>query len=83
MAGYIIHFTSSIRSISQVGHFVGRGALLSTTLVLTLLPALLSLFDGVIMKGINRSEEKKRRRLQKVHAIIEAKKEPSSVEESN
>lgn len=37
---------------TQIGHFVGRGALLSTVLVLTLLPALLSLFDKKIISRI-------------------------------
>ena len=63
MAGYTIHFTSTIRSISQIGHFVGRGALLSTVLVLTLLPALLSLFDKKIISRINKKEEKKHKKL--------------------
>ena len=63
VVGYIIYFTSSIRSISQVGHMVGRGALLSMALVLILLPALLSFFDKIIIKQIKRSEEKKQRKL--------------------
>ncbi len=62
VVGYIIYFTSSIRSISQVGHMVGRGALLSMSLVLILLPALLSTFDKTIIKQIKRSEEKKQRK---------------------
>ncbi len=59
VVGYIIYITSSIRIISQVGHFVGRGTLLSMTLVLVLLPALLSLFDKIILKRINKQNSQK------------------------
>ncbi|MCJ7854818.1 MMPL family transporter [Lachnospiraceae bacterium NSJ-143] len=69
VVGYIIYFTSSIRSISQVGHFVGRGAFLSVLLVLTLLPALLSLFDRTIMHRLKHVEEKKKKKLLKKKKI--------------
>lgn len=59
VVGYIIYITSSMRVISQVGHFVGRGALLSMTLVFTLLPALLVIFDKTIMRQIKKAEAKK------------------------
>lgn len=48
MVGYLLYFTSSIQAISQVGRLVGRGALLSMILVLSLLPALLAAFDKPI-----------------------------------
>ncbi|MBS6644184.1 MAG: MMPL family transporter [Clostridiaceae bacterium] len=50
VVGYLLYFTSSIQAISQVGRLVGRGALLSMVLVLSLLPALLSAFDRQIQK---------------------------------
>ncbi|MCI6140218.1 MAG: efflux RND transporter permease subunit [Clostridiaceae bacterium] len=48
LAGYIIHFISSTAAIGDLGHLIGRGALLSVLLVLTVLPALLVLFDRMI-----------------------------------
>lgn len=54
VVGYLLFFTSSIQAISQVGRLVGRGALLSMLLVLSLLPALLSAFDRQILRGQNR-----------------------------
>lgn len=50
VVGYGLYFTSTIQGISQIGHLVGRGALLSMILVLSLLPALLALFDKTIEK---------------------------------
>lgn len=62
VVGYLLFFTSSIQAISQVGRLVGRGALLSMILVLSLLPALLSLFDKQIQKQQERSIKRKERR---------------------
>ena len=50
VVGYLLYFTSSIQTISQVGRLVGRGAILSMLLVLSLLPALLSVFDKQVMR---------------------------------
>ncbi len=65
VVGYLLFFTSSIQAISQVGRLVGRGAVLSMVLVLSLLPALLSLFDRQIQKQQERSARRKERRLLK------------------
>lgn len=65
VVGYLLYFTSTIVAIQQVGHMVGRGAILSVGLVLTLLPALLAAFDGVITKEQQRAarrEEKRKER---------------------
>ena len=48
-AGYIIGRQCSIYYIYSIGLLVSRGALMSVLLVLTLLPALLSLFDRWIL----------------------------------
>lgn len=61
VVGYLLYFTSSIQAISQVGRLVGRGALLSMLLVLSLLPALLAAFD----KPIRKQQEKARIRAEK------------------
>lgn len=48
LAGYIIHFISTTAAIGDLGHLIGRGAVYSVCLVLTVLPALLVLFDRII-----------------------------------
>lgn len=50
LAGYIVHFISTTAAIGDLGHFIGRGGLLSVMLVLTLLPALLVLCDPLIIE---------------------------------
>ncbi len=64
VVGYLLYFTSSIQAISQVGRLVGRGAVLSMVLVLSLLPALLSTFDKQIQKQqLSAAKRKEKRRL--------------------
>ena len=48
-AGYIVGKQSSIYYIYSIGFLISRGALMSVLLVLTLLPALLALFDRVLI----------------------------------
>ena len=48
LAGYIIYFISSTAAIGDLGHLIGRGGLFSMALVLTVLPALLVSFDGIV-----------------------------------
>lgn len=62
VVGYLLFFTSSIQAISQVGRLVGRGAILSMVLVLSLLPALLSTFDKQIQNQQARAAARKMRR---------------------
>lgn len=64
VVGYLLFFTSSIQAISQVGRLVGRGAILSMVLVLSLLPALLTVFDKPIQKQQKKAEQKKARKVQ-------------------
>ena len=61
VVGYLLYFTSSIQAISQVGRLVGRGALLSMILVLSLLPALLAAFDKPIRRQQQRAVERRAR----------------------
>ncbi len=49
-AGFIIGIQCSIYYISSIGLLISRGAAMSVLLVLTLLPALLALFDRRIMR---------------------------------
>lgn len=50
IVGYGLYFTSTVSAIAGIGHLVGRGALISLILVLFLLPGLLVLADGIIIK---------------------------------
>lgn len=81
VVGYLLYFTSSIQAISQVGRLVGRGALLSMGLVLSLLPALLSAFDKQIRKQQERAaarHEKRRQRLAAHGAAVKLGKDKSA-----
>lgn len=49
LAGYIVHFISTTAAIGDLGHLIGRGGLFSMILVLTVLPALLVMADGLIL----------------------------------
>ena len=65
VVGYGLYFTSSLQGIAQMGHLVGRGAILSVVLVLSVLPALLSAFDSIIQRQQKRAEARRQRRLAK------------------
>ena len=49
ICGYVVSFISKLPAIGQLGHLIGRGAIVSMTFVIFLLPALLILFDGLLM----------------------------------
>lgn len=72
VAGYAIYFVVSVEAIKDIGHMLGRGAILSMTLVLTAVPGLMTMLDKPIMKERElrntlkgRLEEKKRKRKEK------------------
>ena len=50
IVGFLLGFISTHGILSQLGLFVGRGALLSLGIVLFVIPGLLYLLDGVIQK---------------------------------
>jgi predicted RND superfamily exporter protein len=50
LGGLVLGFVSTNGALSQLGTFVGRGAVLSVVMVLTVLPALLYFFDSAIAK---------------------------------
>ena len=50
IVGFLLGFISTHGILSQLGVFVGRGALLSLAIVLFVIPGLLYLLDGVIQK---------------------------------
>ena len=73
LAGYIIHFISTTAAIGDLGHLIGRGALFSVILVLTVLPALLVLFDHIITSNEwDRLQKYLKRRHEKRKALIKA-----------
>ena len=80
VVGYLLFFTSSIQAISQVGRLVGRGAILSMVLVLSLLPALLSTFDKQIQNQQARAAARKVRRDKKAAGKDEAGKDAEAEE---
>lgn len=51
IVGYILYHVSSIAAIGDMGHLIGRGAILSMVLVCTLMPALLVLGDRILMNS--------------------------------
>lgn len=50
LVGFLLSYLSTHGILSQLGLFVGRGALLSMTSVFFVLPGLLYMFDGLIQK---------------------------------
>lgn len=73
LAGYIIHFISTTAAIGDLGHLIGRGALFSVFLVLTVLPALLVMFDSIITSNEwDRMEKFLKRRRERRRALIKA-----------
>lgn len=63
--GYILYFTSSITAIADIGHLIGRGTICSLVLVLTLLPALLYVFDKPIYNHMQRTQRLQERAAQR------------------
>lgn len=51
--------TSSIRAIADIGHLIGRGAILSLFLVVFMLPALLYVFDGPIFRHMQKTQKRR------------------------
>ncbi|MBQ3080109.1 MAG: MMPL family transporter [Clostridia bacterium] len=51
-AGFAIGKVCTVFYVSSIGTMLGRGALVSVILVLTLLPALLLSFDKAVMRGV-------------------------------
>ena len=57
--GYVLKMTSSIRAIADIGHLIGRGAILSLFLVVSMLPALLYVFDGPISRHMQKTNKRR------------------------
>lgn len=50
IVGFLLSWISSHRVLSELGHFIGVGSLLSLVMVLFVLPGLLVLFDRLIAR---------------------------------
>ena len=50
ICGFIVGMIASLKSISTVGTLLGRGALVSVAMVTVVLPSIMYLFDGIILK---------------------------------
>ncbi len=50
VAGYAIYFVVSVEAIKDIGHMLGRGAILSMGFVLLAVPGLMTMLDKQIMK---------------------------------
>jgi hypothetical protein len=58
-AGYVLGWASSIPSIAVFGTLIGRGALISTLLVLLILPQVMMILDRFIQKTTYKKQIKK------------------------
>ena len=73
--GYGLYFTSSVAAIAGIGRLIGRGALFSMILVLSLLPALLTMSDRMILNQKKRLQKMiEHRRRKKVQSIEKKEK---------
>lgn len=50
VAGYGIYYISTVTAVSSIGHMIGRGALLSMSMVILSIPALLTMLDKWVLK---------------------------------
>jgi len=58
IAGLMLGVISSNEIISQLGVILGRGAVLSSVMVLTVLPGLFMMFDGIVQKTTLKKRKK-------------------------
>lgn len=70
VAGYGIHFISSVSAISSLGHLIGRGGLISMCMVILAVPALLTAFDTLIFKEKSIRDELRRREIERLRKKV-------------
>ncbi len=78
VAGYAIYFVVSVEAIKDIGHMLGRGAILSMGFVLLAVPGLMTMLDKQIMK----EREIRNRMMEKKRAKKEARQERNQKDES-
>ncbi len=76
--GYILYFTSSISAIADMGHLIGRGALLSLSMVIFALPALLYFFDKPITRHTQRMRDLREKARKKLPALHRGRANPAA-----
>jgi predicted RND superfamily exporter protein len=59
VVGLLLGKVSTNQLLSQIGYFLGKGAMLSLTIVLFVLPGLLYICDGIIVRTTNLGKKKK------------------------
>lgn len=69
IVGYGLYFISTVSAIADMGHLVGRGALLSLLLVLFLLPVLLVMSDKIIFNQMRRRKHAEKLRQAKLKQV--------------
>lgn len=76
--GYILYFTSSISAIADMGHLIGRGALLSLSMVIFALPALLYFFDKPITRHAQRMRDLREKARERMPAFRRGRAHPAA-----
>lgn len=64
--GFLLGYISTNQLLAQLGVFIGRGALFSLGIVFFVLPGLLYIFDGLVMKN---KRSKKQNRLEEIKNV--------------
>ena len=62
VCGYVVFFMSTGPAICEVGHLIGRGAVLSVFFVTTLMPSILIIIDRFIVTDFKTRHEERRER---------------------
>lgn len=62
ICGFIVGMVASLTSISTVGFLLGKGTLVSVLMIMLVLPSILYLLDGFIIKFTHRMKTKEERR---------------------
>ncbi len=78
VAGYIVYHVSTVAAIADLGHLIGRGALISMVFVCAMMPAFLVMFDSILMQNeferirntIQLHRKRRRERLGRIAARI-------------
>ena len=88
--GYILFKISSVAAIGDIGHLIGRGALISMLFVGALMPAFLVLFDHILMTNEFERirhffQERRRKRIERLKRVAGAirKTKPNGEAEIN
>ena len=88
-AGYIVYHVSSVAAIADLGHLIGRGALISMIFVCSMMPAFLVLFDHILMQNeferillfLKKRRERRHARLkrlaQRISRVVWKEKKPN------